>query len=140
MRLGSSSHPTLVRGTDFVVQMRMGKGKGSFDHWATRMAVNQILFEIRGALHEQIARDAFRLAGQKLPGKSLVDFGENDSNSCLGQWEFVHKGEPPVVGITKLDGVTLEDLKRPRKPLEVKESLPGADAAPVESTPPPPAA
>jgi ribosomal protein L16/L10AE len=52
-----------------ILQMRMGKGKGSFDHWATRMAVSQILFEIRGKLHEQVVRDAFRLAGNKLPGK-----------------------------------------------------------------------
>ncbi|KAJ9428565.1 P-loop containing nucleoside triphosphate hydrolase protein [Fusarium oxysporum] len=89
--------------------MRMGKGKGSFDHWATRMAVSQILFEIRGRLHEQVVRDAFRLAGNKLPG----------------QWEFVKKGEPPMVGITKLDGVTLEELKRPRRhiaPVELLEA------------------
>lgn len=49
-------------------QMRMGKGKGAFDHWAARIAVNQVLFEIRGMLHEQVIRDAFRLAGNKLPG------------------------------------------------------------------------
>ncbi|KAI0426608.1 ribosomal protein L16p/L10e [Xylaria sp. FL1042] len=80
-------------------EMRMGKGKGSFDHWAARVAVNQIVLEIRGMIHEQVVRDAFRLAGNKLPG----------------QWEFVKKGEPPIVGITKLDGVTLEELKRPRR-------------------------
>lgn len=51
------------------LQMRMGKGKGSFDHWATRVAVSQIVFEIRGRLHEQVVRDAFRLAGNKLPGR-----------------------------------------------------------------------
>lgn len=87
--------------------MRMGKGKGSFDHWATRMAVSQILFELRGKVHEQVVRDAFRLAGNKLPG----------------QWEFVKKGEPPVVGITKLDGVTLEELKRPRRQIAPRELL-----------------
>jgi ribosomal protein L16/L10AE len=48
----------------------MGKGKGSFDHWAARIAINQVLFEIRGQLHEQVIRDAFRLAGNKLPGTS----------------------------------------------------------------------
>ncbi|KAL7624027.1 39S ribosomal protein L16, mitochondrial [Parahypoxylon ruwenzoriense] len=80
-------------------EMRMGKGKGSFDHWAARVAVNQIVLELRGLIHEQVVRDAFRLAGNKLPG----------------QWEFVKKGEPPVVGITKLDGITLEELKRPRR-------------------------
>ncbi|RYP59029.1 hypothetical protein DL770_010296 [Monosporascus sp. CRB-9-2] len=81
-------------------EMRMGKGKGSFDHWAARVAVSQIVLELRGMLHEQVARDAFRLAGNKLPA---------------GQWEFVKKGEPPIVGITKLDGITLEELKRPRR-------------------------
>jgi ribosomal protein L16/L10AE len=50
----------------------MGKGKGSFDHWAARVAVNQILFEIRGAVHEKVIRDAFRLAGNKLPGTAAV--------------------------------------------------------------------
>ncbi|KJZ75045.1 hypothetical protein HIM_05531 [Hirsutella minnesotensis 3608] len=80
-------------------EMRMGKGKGSFDHWATRMAVNQILFELKGRVHEQVVRDAFRLAGNKLPG----------------QWEFAKKGDPAIVGITKLDGITLEELKRPRR-------------------------
>ncbi|KAK4070055.1 uncharacterized protein Triagg1_6476 [Trichoderma aggressivum f. europaeum] len=88
-------------------EMRMGKGKGSFDHWATRMAVSQVLFEIKGRIHEQIVRDAFRLAGNKLPG----------------QWEFVKKGDAPVVGITKLDGITLEDLKRPRKQLAPQELI-----------------
>lgn len=48
--------------------MRMGKGKGAFDHWAARVAVNQVVFEIKGNLHEQVVRDAFRLAGIKLPG------------------------------------------------------------------------
>ncbi|KAL2197162.1 ribosomal protein L10e/L16 [Corynascus similis CBS 632.67] len=93
-------------------EMRMGKGKGSFDHWAARVAVNQILFEIRGLVHEQVIRDAFRLAGNKLPG----------------QYEFVKKGDPPVVGVTKLDGITLEDLKKPWK------KLPDSGAPPPSST------
>lgn len=100
----------------------MGKGKGSFDHWAARVAVNRVIFEIRGALHEQVARDAFRLAGNKLPG----------------QYEFIKKGEPAVVGITKLDGVTLEDLKRPRKQVPTVEAPKVAPAvATTPSTVPP---
>ncbi len=32
-----------------------------------------------------------------------------------GNYEFVKKGDPPVMGITKLEaGVTLENMKRPR--------------------------
>jgi len=87
-------------------ETRMGKGKGSFDHWATRVAVSKIIFEIRGDIHEKIVRDAFRLAGNKMPGI----------------YEFVRKGDPPVVGITKLDGVTLEELKRPRRAIPLETS------------------
>ncbi|KAI1433186.1 ribosomal protein L16p/L10e [Xylaria sp. CBS 124048] len=93
-------------------EIRMGKGKGSFDHWAARVAVNQVVLELRGIIHEQVVRDAFRLAGNKLPG----------------QWAFIKKGEPPVVGMTKLDGVTLEDLKRPWRKLP---------AAGLKAIPPP---
>ena len=53
-------------------EVRMGKGKGSFDYWAARVAVSQIVFEIRGECHEQVVRDAMRLAGNKLPGESSL--------------------------------------------------------------------
>ena len=52
-------------------EVRMGKGKGSFDYWAARVAVSKIIFELKGELHEQIVRDAFRLAAAKMPGKPL---------------------------------------------------------------------
>jgi ribosomal protein L16 len=86
-------------------ESRMGKGKGSFDRWTARVAVSKIIFEIQGDLHEQVVKDAFRLAGNKLPGL----------------YEFVKKGDAPVMGITKLNGITEAELKRPRKklPLEV---------------------
>jgi ribosomal protein L16/L10AE len=47
----------------------MGKGKGGFDHWATRMAVSQVVFELKGMIHEKVAREALRMAGHKLPGR-----------------------------------------------------------------------
>ncbi|KAL2820369.1 ribosomal protein L10e/L16 [Aspergillus granulosus] len=81
-------------------EQRMGKGKGKFDYWTARVGVSRVVFELKGDIHEKIAREAFRLAGHKLPGL----------------WEFVNKGDPPVVGITKLgNGVTLESLKRARR-------------------------
>ena len=47
-------------------------------------------------------------------------------------YEFVKKGDPPVVGITKLtDGVTLETLKRPRRdvplPMKAEETQSAVD-------------
>jgi hypothetical protein len=130
-----------------ILQMRMGKGKGSFDHWATRVAINQIVLELKGLVHEQVVRDAFRLAGNKLPGKfsrfSMSTSSLIANNLLLGQWEFVKKGEPPVVGITKLvDGVTLEELKRPRRKVDASELHPVPSPSttfeaekPMDSTP-----
>lgn len=81
-------------------EQRMGKGKGKFDYWTAKVGVSRIVFELKGDIHEKVAREAFRLAGHKLPGL----------------WEFCKKGDPPVVGLTKLgNGVTLESLKRPRR-------------------------
>ena len=53
-------------------EVRMGKGKGSFDYWATRVAVSKIIFELKGELHEQVVKDAFRLAAAKMPGRSSL--------------------------------------------------------------------
>ena len=41
----------------------------------------------------------------------------------LGLYEFVKKGDPPVMGLTKMEaGVTLDEMKRPRikLPADVK--------------------
>ncbi|KAK9467346.1 ribosomal protein L10e/L16 [Lipomyces arxii] len=49
-------------------ETRMGKGKGPFDYWAVRVATGRIVLEIGGELHEQVAKEALRLAASKLPG------------------------------------------------------------------------
>ena len=53
-------------------ELRMGKGKGTFDHWASRVAVSKIIFEVKGELHEKVVRDAFRLAAGKMPGMLIL--------------------------------------------------------------------
>ena len=50
-------------------EVRMGKGKGSVEYWAARVHPGRIMFEIDGVA-EDIAREAFRLAGAKLPIKT----------------------------------------------------------------------
>jgi len=50
-------------------ETRMGKGKGSVDHWVAVVKPGRILFEIAG-VSEEAAREAFRLAGHKLPIKT----------------------------------------------------------------------
>lgn len=64
-------------------EMRMGTGKGSFDYWASRIAVSQIVFEVKGELHERIVRDAFRLAANKLPGRLSSTLSSTGSSFTL---------------------------------------------------------
>jgi large subunit ribosomal protein L16 len=49
-------------------ETRMGKGKGAPDHWVAVVKPGRILYEIEGVA-EDIAREAMRLAAQKLPVK-----------------------------------------------------------------------
>ncbi|MBN2651831.1 MAG: 50S ribosomal protein L16 [Spirochaetales bacterium] len=49
-------------------ETRMGKGKGSPEGWVAVVKPGRIMFEMNG-VSEEIAREAFRLAAQKLPVK-----------------------------------------------------------------------
>jgi hypothetical protein len=56
-----------------------------------------------------------------------------------GQWEFVHKGDPPVMGTTRMvPGVTREELFRPRRttPLHPLHILPDGTRAGDNIKPP----
>ncbi|TAK35458.1 MAG: 50S ribosomal protein L16 [Saprospiraceae bacterium] len=48
------------------LEVRMGKGKGSLDHYAAIIQPGRIMFEVDG-VSEIVAREALRLAAQKLP-------------------------------------------------------------------------
>ena len=50
-------------------EVRMGKGKGAPDHWVAVVKPGRIMFESDGVPLE-IAREAMRLAAQKLPVKT----------------------------------------------------------------------
>lgn len=47
-------------------ETRMGGGKGALSHWVCVIKPGRVLFEIAG-LREETAREALRLAGNKLP-------------------------------------------------------------------------
>jgi large subunit ribosomal protein L16 len=50
-------------------ETRMGKGKGSVDHWVAVVKPGRVMFEIAG-VPEEAAREAMRLASHKLPIKT----------------------------------------------------------------------
>jgi len=48
------------------LEVRMGGGKGSVEEWAAEVTPGRVLYELSG-VDEKIAKEAFRLAGHKLP-------------------------------------------------------------------------
>jgi large subunit ribosomal protein L16 len=52
--------------TKRAAESRMGKGKGSVDHWAAVVRPGRVMFEMAG-IDEDTAREALRLAAFKLP-------------------------------------------------------------------------
>jgi large subunit ribosomal protein L16 len=50
-------------------ETRMGKGKGSVDHWVAVVRPGRVMFELAG-VSEDVAREAMRLASHKLPIKT----------------------------------------------------------------------
>lgn len=49
-------------------ETRMGKGKGSPEHWVAVVKPGRVMFELSG-VPEEVAREAMRLAANKLPIK-----------------------------------------------------------------------
>ncbi|KAG9043746.1 mitochondrial ribosomal large subunit component [Tulasnella sp. UAMH 9824] len=79
--------PVCVKGNE----TRMGKGKGSFEYWACWVPTGRVLFEIAGEpggaeLRPELAREALRLAADKLP--CTVDVIDRSSPHRLGNLDI----------------------------------------------------
>ncbi len=51
------------------LEVRQGKGKGNVEYWVAPVKPGRVLYEIEG-VSEDVAREAFRLAGAKLSVRS----------------------------------------------------------------------
>ncbi|MCB0398151.1 MAG: 50S ribosomal protein L16, partial [Winogradskyella sp.] len=51
------------------LEVRMGKGKGAVEYWVAVVKPGRMLFEV-GGVSLDIAKEALRLAAQKLPVKT----------------------------------------------------------------------
>ena len=58
-------------------ETRMGKGKGAPEYWVAPVKPGRVMFEISG-VSEEVAREALRLAAQKLPVKAKFLARENE--------------------------------------------------------------
>ncbi|KAJ7136090.1 mitochondrial 54S ribosomal protein YmL47 [Mycena epipterygia] len=89
--------PVCIKGNE----TRMGKGKGTFEFWATRVPIGRVILEIGGVpIREELAREALRLAASKLPTKM----------------EFISKATPPRLGNLILHPPTPPKLKLDQPP------------------------
>lgn len=80
--------PVCVKGN----QTRMGKGKGAFDHWACRVPTGKVLFEIKGNVHERVAKEALRKASDKLPG--IFEIIDTTSKVRVSPTALIEKAAP----------------------------------------------
>lgn len=48
------------------LEVRMGGGKGTVEEWAAQVLPGRVMYELSG-IDEAVAREAFRLAGHKIP-------------------------------------------------------------------------
>ncbi len=58
--------------TKKAAEVPMGKGKGDLDHYVFEVEPGRIIFEVKGATSEELARKALRKAVNKLPLKAKV--------------------------------------------------------------------
>ncbi|KAJ6486842.1 mitochondrial 54S ribosomal protein YmL47 [Mycena sanguinolenta] len=83
-------------------ETRMGKGKGTFEFWATRVPTGRVILEVGGTpIREELAREGscpLRLASTKLPTKM----------------EFISRSTPPRLG-----NLVLHTPKAPKPALDL---------------------
>ncbi|KAG6853011.1 hypothetical protein C0991_007494 [Blastosporella zonata] len=83
--------PVCIKGNE----TRMGKGKGTFEFWATRVPTGRVIFEIGGApIREELAREALRQASDKLP--TIMEFIDRSTPPRLGNL-VLHPPKPAMV-------------------------------------------
>ena len=58
--------------TEKPAETRMGSGKGSPEYWVAVVKPGRVMFELGGVTDEEVAREALRLAANKLPIKCKI--------------------------------------------------------------------
>ncbi len=66
--------------TEKPAETRMGSGKGSPEYWVAVVKPGRVMFEI-GGVSEEVAREALRLAANKLPVKCKFVVKETEGES-----------------------------------------------------------
>ena len=65
-------------------ETRMGSGKGAPEYWVAVVKPGRVLFEV-GAVSEELAREALRLASYKLPCKTKIIARESKNEDAAAE-------------------------------------------------------
>ena len=65
-------------------ETRMGSGKGAPEYWVAVVKPGRVLFEV-GAVSEELAREALRLASYKLPCKTKIIARESGDKNAAAE-------------------------------------------------------
>ncbi|MBI2940927.1 MAG: 50S ribosomal protein L16 [Chloroflexi bacterium] len=65
-------------------ETRMGSGKGAPEHWVAVVKPGRVMFEM-GGVSEEVAREAMRLAGHKLPIATKFVIREQVAGPATGE-------------------------------------------------------
>lgn len=88
------------------VGVKMGSGKGDIQEYIAKVIPGIVLFELDG-VSEEVAREAFRRAGHKIPMKTKVIVKEGADLSVIKVYEqddSMAEGEPAEVTETEVIG------------------------------------
>jgi ribosomal protein L16 len=74
-------------------EVRMGKGKGAFDHWECRVPPGRVIFELGGTddLRPELAKEAVRIAAHKMPVR--VEFLDRERLAQIARKEAMKNAE-----------------------------------------------
>ena len=94
--------------TEKPAETRMGSGKGSPEYWVAVVKPGRVMFELGGVSDEEIAREALRLAANKLPIKCKI-ISKKELDAIVDAEESgVKTGSLPSSASTETEGESSE--------------------------------
>ena len=112
-------------------ETRMGSGKGSPEYWVAVVKPGRVMFEIAG-VSEEVAREAIRLAGHKLPCR--VRFIKRDDIGDMEPGETPGEMPDEILGKTPDEILDEAPKTQGKAPGEAPEETPNAQPdVPIET-------
>lgn len=100
-------------------ETRMGSGKGAVEYWVAPVKPGRVMFEMAGVA-ESVAKEAFRLAANKLPVKTKFVIREGDMSEIASKYANYIQAEP-------VEEIPAENVEEANGAAEAVETEVGGD-------------